>query len=190
MPSDKTSNGDSLKSATARTSGNRPGSEKQRVVFGLFDDSVGVKAALMDLLSAKFNTENLCVVGTCDAVTLAVSALQQKRNANSRLIELLTYTEPFKAAPDSQVLVGSRGVLLQQLNAWFQTHQLDESLSVSSNRLKIIAELVVQMEQGRLSLIVNASAPRQLIHASRVLLRRSTYAIQTLEFLLKPKVTL
>ena len=159
--------------------------KKIRVVIGLFDQPSNLLNALEALINKGFTSADLCVSGTIDTISMAGSMLHRNgANIDSALAALFTTTKPYEAKENSPTIVGSLGELFTLLNGLINQHQKSVFNGSCDDCDKITSEFIAHITKGRLVLIVGTDKPRQLIHASKTLLKFSPAVIQSHEFAL------
>ena len=155
--------------------------KKQRVAIGLFDKSSNLGEALEALIDDGFSVVSLCVFATESSVRKAWSMLHYKAKVDPALAALFFCTDSYKTLEGMHPIVGSQGRLFSRLNVYKQNRHSD---GYCDNCGKISAELVVHIERGDFVLVVDVDEPRQLIHATKIMLKFSHDIVQTHEILL------
>lgn len=157
---------------------------KLQVVIGIYNQPSNLMVTLETLTARGFIVADLCVSGTINTLSMTGSMFKNRVNIHPELLDLFIRTDSYQTIEGSQNIVSSKGSLFVALYGLLDQRRKIDSDSSIDNCNMISSELVAHMEQGQLVLVVDVKEPRQLIRASRVLLRSSPYSIQTHEFIL------
>lgn len=155
--------------------------ERMGVAFGTYRSPEGLIATLEDLLTSEFSFQDLCVVGAVRSFSQTLTQLQAQSVLNSDQQCLLSCTESF-FDDDLAPGVASKGRFLSVLKGLMERRRncSDES---RDNEYRIDnPELRKQIDQGNLILFVCTSDPDLLVPALRILIRRSSFNVQSHEF--------
>ena len=156
---------------------------KLRVVVGLFEQPSKLMAAVKALMAQGINGSDLCVFGTTDTLSMTESMFQNRAIIDAALHALFMDTETFLGIESSLTIAGSRGKLLSTLRSLMNKRRMNDPTHSCDGCRKISSKLVACTNQGQLVLVVDVAKPRQLIHASKILLKFSPNALQTHEIL-------
>ncbi|NND71942.1 MAG: hypothetical protein HKN43_10220 [Rhodothermales bacterium] len=152
------------------------------VAFGTYCGSGPLIETVDDLLSCEFSLQDLCVVGEAHALSQTLTVLQRYPDVEANQLSLFSCSESFFIDDDSASGVGSTGRLLSVLKDLMKRrrHGADEA---GNNEYSIDnPELRKRIAEGNLTLFVFFSDPELLVPALRILMRRSSFNVQSHEF--------
>ena len=151
------------------------------VAFGTYQSPERLIATLEDLLSSEFSFQDLCVVGAMRSFSQTLTQLQEQSVVDSDQQCLLSCTESF-FDDDLVPGVGSKGRFLSALKGLMERRRNCSDDSRDNEYRIDNPELRKQIDQGNLTLFVCISDPELLVPALRILIRRSSFNVQSHEF--------
>ena len=151
------------------------------VAFGTYRSPERLIATMEDLLSSEFSCQDLCVVGAARSLSHTLTQLQKQPMEDAGQLSLLSRTESFFDDEFSSG-VGSKGRLLSILKSLMK-QRLNCTDETRNNEYSIDnPEFKKQIDEGNLTLFVCTSDPDQLVPALRILIKRSSFNVQSHEF--------
>lgn len=152
------------------------------VAFGTYVSSERLIVTIEDLLSSEFCLNDLCVVGPHRSLSDSLKLLQEQPRENLSQLPLFTRTEPFFGDDDIDSGVGSTGRSLDILKGLMERRRIcsDES-RVHEYNINCL-ELKKQIGAGNPTLFICTNALDPLVLALRILIRRSSFKVQSHEF--------
>ncbi len=152
------------------------------VAFGTYSSSEGLVATIEDLLSSQFFLNDLCVVGPVRSLSHTLNLLQEQSHEDVDPASLFAQTESFFGDDSDTSVVGSEGRFLSILKGLMERRRncTDESKEYEYNI--DCPELKKQIGEGHLTLFVCTSVPDLLVPALRILIKRSSFNVQSHEF--------
>lgn len=149
---------------------------KLRLVFGTFEEHVALLRAMGDLASKDFVANELCILGARDALLATPSfanSLPEKYQEYLRLLSSVKLYPHQETGVES--IVGTHGPVLEHLI------QVATGEHASLHCKATLAKIVNNINQGCMILVSSIAKPRQLSHASKIMLQRSARNVQTME---------
>ena len=153
------------------------------VAFGTYISSERLIVTIEDLLSSEFCLNDLCVVGPHRSLYDSLKLLEEQPREDFSQLPLFTRTESVFGDEDSVSGVGSTGQSLDILKCLMGRGPICGN-KCGDHQYKInLLELKKQIAAGNLTLFVCPGALDLLVLALRILIRRSSFKVQSHEFL-------
>lgn len=152
------------------------------VAFGTYISSEKLIVTIEDLLSGEFCLNDLCVVGPARSLSHSLNLLEKQPREAVRQISLFSRTESFFGNDDVASGVGSKGRPLEILKGLMEQRLRCGDESKDDEYRIDCPELKKQIGAGNLTLFVCTSTLDLLVPALRILIRRSSFNVQSHEF--------
>jgi len=154
---------------------------KQRLVFGIFDDQAALVRALGEFAIKGFSREELCLLVNEEVMSTTRAFTVDQLHADTRKFAPLFDVEPCAFSHEVESLTGTKGPVLVILNRVLSgAPELEQNLQDR----EATSSMIGNIKRGCLMLVAAITKPRQLSHASKILLRHSAHDVRTKEFLL------
>ena len=152
------------------------------VAFGTYSSPEGLIATIDNLLSSEFSLQDLCVVGPARSFSQTLTLLQKEPVVDAGRASLFSCTESFFGDDDLASGVGSKGRFLSLLKDLMKRRQNCTEQSKANEYTIDNPALKKQIDEGNLTLFVCTSDPDLLVPALRILMKRSSFNVQSHEF--------
>ncbi len=152
------------------------------VAFGTYISSEGLIATIEELLSCQFSLNDLCVVGPARSLSHSLNLLQKQSREDVDHLSLFARTESFFGDDDAASGVGSEGRLLSTLKSLMERRRNCSDESKNHEYSIDCPEFKFQVGEGNQTLFVYISPPDLLVPALRILIKRSSFSVQSHEF--------
>ena len=156
--------------------------DKIGVAFGTCCSPEVLIATIEDLLSSEFSLHNLCVVGQADSMSQSLALLKKQPKVDAGRVALFAQTESFFGDNDVASSVGSRGSFLSLLQSLMERRRNCTDVSRANEYSIDSPELKKQIDEGYLTLFVRTSDLDLQVPALRILIKRSSFSVQSHEF--------
>ena len=175
---------DSFKFGTLRNSVYETGpvTDKIGVAFGTYISSERLIVTIEDLLSGEFCLNDLCVVGRVRSLSHSLNLLEKTPGEEVRHVSLFARTESFFSNEGVASGVGSKGRPLETLKSLMEKRRICGEESKDDEYHIDCPELKKQIDAGNLTLFVCTNTLDLLVPALRILIRRSSFNVQSHEF--------
>ena len=152
------------------------------VAFGTYISSERLIVTIEDLLSSEFCLHDLCVVGPARSLAHSLKLLESQPREELAPVSLFARTEAFFDTDDVASGVGSKGRSLDIIKDLMEQRRICSDESRDYEYRIDCQELKKHIGAGHLTLFVCTSALDLLVPALRILIRRSSFNVQSHEF--------
>ena len=159
-----------------------PVADKLGVAFGTYISSERLILTVEDLLSDEFCLNDLCVVGPVRSLSHSLNLLEKQLREDVRHVSLFARTESFFSNDDVASGVGSNGRPLEILKGLMEQRRNCGDESRDDEYRIDCPELKKQIDAGNLTLFVCTRTLDFLVPALRILIRRSSFNVESHEF--------
>ena len=157
--------------------------DRMGVAFGTYITAERLIVTIGDLLSSEFCLNDLCVLGPYRSLSDSLKLLEEQPRADLSQLPLFTRTESFFGDDDIVSGVGSTGQSLDILKGLMERRPNSAHESRYHQYYINLLELKKQIVAGHQILFVCTDSLDLLVLALRILIRRSSFTVQSHEFL-------